>query len=79
MLVVNEAVEAFDAQSQRRVLHNVLAESRGRAVIWVTNRLVAGREFDQIVVMKDGKVAEQGSFDKLAGSGGNLSRLLDVA
>ncbi|MGH6620425.1 MAG: ABC transporter transmembrane domain-containing protein [Alphaproteobacteria bacterium] len=79
MLVVNEAVEAFDAQSQRRVLHNVLAESRGRAVIWVTNRLVAGREFDQIVVMKDGKVAEQGSFDKLAGPGGNLSRLLDVA
>jgi ABC-type multidrug transport system fused ATPase/permease subunit len=79
LLVVNEAAEVFDAQSQRRVLHNVLAESRGRSVIWVTNRLVAGREFDQIVVMKDGKVAEQGSFEKLAGSGGNLSRLLDVA
>jgi ABC-type multidrug transport system fused ATPase/permease subunit len=79
MLVVNEAAEAFDAQSQRRVLHNVLAESRGRTVVWVTNRLVAGRAFDQIVVMKNGRVAEQGGFETLAGSGGDLSHLLDVA
>jgi ABC-type multidrug transport system fused ATPase/permease subunit len=78
VLVVNEAVEAFDAQSQRRVLQNVLAECRGRTVVWVTNRLAAGRQFDQIIVMKDGKVAEQGSFETLE-SGGNLSRLLDVA
>ena len=79
LLVVNEAVEVFDAQSQRRVLHNVLAECQGRIVVWVTNRLVAGREFDQIIVMKDGKVAEQGSFETLSEAGGNLSRLLDVA
>jgi ABC-type transport system involved in cytochrome bd biosynthesis fused ATPase/permease subunit len=78
VLVVNEAVEAFDAQSQRRVLQSVLAECRGRTVFWVTNRLAAGRQFDQIIVMKDGKVAEQGSFESLE-SGGNLSRLLDVA
>jgi ABC-type multidrug transport system fused ATPase/permease subunit len=56
----------------------VLAECRGRTVFWVTNRLAAGRQFDQIIVMKDGKVAEQGSFESLE-SGGNLSRLLDVA
>jgi putative ABC transport system ATP-binding protein len=79
MLVVNEAAEVFDAQTQRRVLHNVLTESRGRTVVWVTNRLVAGRAFDQIVVMKDGRVAEQGSFETLAAPGGDLSHLLDVA
>ncbi|MEM9682403.1 MAG: ABC transporter ATP-binding protein, partial [Pseudomonadota bacterium] len=79
ILVANEAAEVLDAQSQRRVLHNVLEESRGRTVVWVTNRLVAGREFDQIVVMKAGKVTEQGSFEKLCEAGGNLSRLLDVA
>jgi ABC-type multidrug transport system fused ATPase/permease subunit len=45
----------------------------------VTNRLVAGREFDQIAVMKDGRVTERGSFDKLAEAGGNAARLLDVA
>ena len=79
ILVANEAAEVLDAQSQRRVLHNVLEESRGRTVVWVTNRLAAGREFDQIVVMKAGKITEQGSFETLCEAGGNLSRLLDVA
>ena len=79
ILIVNEATEVLDDESQRRVLHNVMAESRGRTVVWVTNRLVAGREFDQIAVMKDGKVAERGSFEKLAEAGGNAARLLDVA
>ncbi len=79
VLIANEAAEVLDDESQRRVLQNVLEESRGRTVLWVTNRLVAGRAFDQIAVMKDGKVTERGSYEKLAEAGGNAARLLDVA
>jgi len=79
VLIVNEAIEVLDAQSQGRVLQNVLKESQDRTVIWVTNRLAAGREFDRIAVMKGGKVTETGSFDSLSEAGGNFARLLDVA
>lgn len=79
VLIVNEAVEVLDADGQARVLRNVLAESEGRTVIWVTNRLAGGREFDQIAVMKGGKVTERGNFDQLSDAGGTLARLLDVA
>jgi ABC-type multidrug transport system fused ATPase/permease subunit len=65
ILIVNEAVEMLDADSQARVLRNVLAESENRTVVWVTNRLVGGRDFDQIAVMKGGKVTESGSFSRL--------------
>jgi ABC-type bacteriocin/lantibiotic exporter with double-glycine peptidase domain len=69
----------LDAEGQARVLRNVLSECEGRTVIWVTNRLTGGREFDQIIVMKGGKVSEQGSFDNLSEAGGNIATLLDVA
>lgn len=79
ILIVNEATEAFDAHGQDRILNAVLAERRGRGLIWVVNRLVGGDRFDQIVVMKDGKVVEQGSYAALAESGKTLDTLLQVA
>ena len=72
-------MEVLDAQSQARVLHNVLAESDGRTVVWVANRLFAGNEFDQIAVMKGGKVVQQGTFETLTKAGEYVARLLDVA
>ena len=43
------------------------------------NQVVSPQLFEQIVVMKDGKVVEQGSYDVLAGLDGSFSELLDVA
>ncbi len=79
ILIVNEAAEVFDQRTQEEILENMLEERRGQGLVWVMNRIVGAEHFDQIVVMDDGKVAEQGSFKSLAESGKTLNSLLRVA
>jgi ABC-type multidrug transport system fused ATPase/permease subunit len=79
ILIVNEAAEALDRLSQAELIERLHAEGAGRGLIWVMNQVVSPQRFEQIVVMKDGKVVEQGSYDVLAGLDGSLGELLDVA
>lgn len=79
ILIVNEAAEVFDQRTQEQILENLLAERHGQGLVWVMNRIVGAERFDQIVVMEDGKVAEQGSYETLAESGKTLNTLLRVA
>ncbi|MBG03197.1 MAG: multidrug transporter [Rhodospirillaceae bacterium] len=79
MTIINEATEALDVQTQERVIANVLEDCAGRGVIWVMNRAGAARHFDHVLVMQDGRVAEQGPFDELNGRAGAFKKLLDAA
>ncbi len=79
ILIVNEAAEVLDRQSQAELIERLHAAGAGRGLIWVMSQLVSPQLFEQIAVMKDGKVVEQGSYDVLAGLEGSLSELLDVA
>jgi ABC-type bacteriocin/lantibiotic exporter with double-glycine peptidase domain len=47
-----------------------------RTLIFMTHRLGRIHEADRIVVLADGKVAEQGSFEQLVHSQGLLSQFL---
>jgi len=79
LTIINEATEALDVQTQERVIANVLEDCSGRGVIWVMNRAGAARHFDHVLVMQDGRVAEQGPFDELNGRAGAFKKLLDAA
>jgi ABC-type bacteriocin/lantibiotic exporter with double-glycine peptidase domain len=47
-----------------------------RTLVFMTHRLGRIQEADHIVVLAEGKVAEQGNFKNLAYSGGLLSQFL---
>ncbi|MCY4240087.1 MAG: ABC transporter ATP-binding protein [Rhodospirillaceae bacterium] len=76
LLVVNEGISNLDGAAQRRVLDAVLKEMRGRGVIWSLHRPGFARNFDHVLVLKAGKVAEQGAFSELDKSGSALQELL---
>ena len=79
LMIINEATEAMDVSSQSRIIENVLGECEGRGLIWVLNRVAAARYFDHIIVMKGGRIVEQGTYDDLCARGSALNALLDVA
>lgn len=79
LTIINEATESLDVQTQDRVIGNVLQDCGGRGVIWVMNRVEAARHFQHVLVMQDGRVAEQGPYEELSERAGAFKKLLEVA
>ena len=66
VLLADEATAALDAETARTVTDSLL-NLKGLTRVVVTHRLEpsALRRYDGIIVMKNGRVSEQGSFDGL--------------
>jgi putative ABC transport system ATP-binding protein len=81
LLVVNEAVAAFDGRTQDRIRDNILAKAKkdNRGVVWIANRPAQAEPFEQIVVMQGGRIAAQGAPSDLAAKGGLYAELMASA
>ena len=78
VLIVNEAAAIMDGATQARILGSILESRRGKGVIWTLNRASAARRFGQVLVMRGGRLVEQGSFAELDEEGSELSKLMSV-
>ena len=78
LVIINEAADSLDQRSQALLVENVLGRRKEQGVIWVMNRPQNIEMFDPIIVMQDGKVAQQGAVDDLKRSGGAFAELLEM-
>jgi len=76
ILIMSEATAALDGATQTTILRNVLNEFKGRALVWILHRPSQARGFDQVIVMKGGKIVEKGTFDDLAAGQTALADLI---
>jgi ABC-type transport system involved in cytochrome bd biosynthesis fused ATPase/permease subunit len=65
LLLLAEAGNALDGASQAKVVANLLKEFKGRGLIWGLSRARFAKDFDLVVVMRAGRVVEQGTFEQL--------------
>lgn len=79
ILIINEAVDSLDPKSQARLVDNVLERRKDRGVLWVMNRPQRIEKFDRIILLQDGKIAEQGDARSLINGGGPVTELLASA
>jgi putative ABC transport system ATP-binding protein len=77
-LILNEATAGLDAASQVSVMEAIFKEFEGRGIIWAIERASMARRFDYIVVMRGGKVVEQGKIADLDVEGRVLRELMDA-
>ena len=78
LFVINEGISNLDGAAQRRVLEAVQKEMQGRGVIWSLHRPGFASSFDHVIVMKGGKVADQGRFEDVNKDGSAMRSLLDT-
>lgn len=79
IVVLDEATSALDAETEQVVQEGVEALCRGRTVIVVAHRLNTIRRADEIMVMEQGRLVEQGNFEGLLAKDGHFARLHAIA
>ncbi|MBR2710351.1 ABC transporter ATP-binding protein [Candidatus Saccharibacteria bacterium] len=75
ILVLDEATSALDSESEAAIQEALVNLMRGRTSIVVAHRLSTIAGLDEIVVLNDGKIVEQGSHKELLARGGEYAKL----
>ncbi|WP_136163093.1 ABC transporter transmembrane domain-containing protein [Sphingomonas flavalba] len=75
ILLLDEATSALDAESERLVQTALERLMANRTTVVVAHRLATVRAADRIVVMADGRIAEEGNHDSLSAANGLYARL----
>ncbi|MFC8449483.1 ATP-binding cassette domain-containing protein [Kitasatospora sp. NPDC057223] len=78
LLVLDEPTSDLDPRAEHRIFHNLRTLAAGRATILVTHNLDNAVLADRIVVMRGGRIAEEGTFAELAAGSGLFRELLDL-
>ena len=75
MLILDEATSSIDTRTEVRIQAAFARMMQGRTSFIVAHRLSTIREADVILVMKDGRIVEQGDHDTLLAQGGFYAKL----
>ena len=64
-ILFDEATSALDAENEKIIHDNLQSFFKGKTVIIVAHRLSTVKNADQIIVLKNGKIVEQGNHQEL--------------
>jgi len=73
--ILDEATSALDNATEARIQRALKTLTTGRTTFVIAHRLTTVREADQILVMQNGRLVEQGTFDELVKQGGLFAEL----
>ena len=76
VLILDEATSALDAVSEKEVSETLDSLGNSCTTFVVAHRLSTVRRADRIIVMKDGKVIESGTFDELRKQNGAFQEMI---
>lgn len=74
LLILDEATAALDAITESKIIDNI--KRRGCSILFIAHRLSTIRHCDEIIVLHQGKIVQQGSHDALAQQDGVYKNLL---
>ncbi len=78
ILLLDEATSALDTESEKVVQNALKNLMKNRTSIVIAHRLSTIQEADQIIVLENGKIEEQGTHNELIKSDGLYRRLIDM-
>ena len=78
ILLLDEATSALDTETEHDIQESLIAMGQGRTVLIIAHRLSTVVHADQIVVLEQGKIVEQGSHDELLDKEGRYSHLWNL-
>ena len=75
MLILDEATSSIDTRTEQQIQEAFDKLMKGRTSFIVAHRLSTIRNASLILVMKDGKIIEQGTHEELLAQGGFYNKL----
>ncbi|MEV5318832.1 ATP-binding cassette domain-containing protein [Streptomyces sp. NPDC052687] len=79
LLILDEPTSQMDPRGEHRIFLEIKRIAAERMTVVVTHQLENTRLADRIVVLREGRIVEQGSYDDLVHAGGLFAELVALA
>lgn len=79
ILILDEATSALDAESEAAVAESLQILCQGRTTFLIAHRFSSIRMAQRVVVLENGRVVAQGTFEELQAQPGTFRKLLEAA
>ena len=77
VVIFDDCLSAVDAKTENEIIGNLYRFLKGKTAIIITHRIFSLFDFDNILVLDDGKIAEQGRHADLLARNGYYRHLYD--
>lgn len=77
-VILDEPTAALDPIAESQMYQKYNEMTRGRSSVYISHRLASTRFCDRILMIADGKIAEEGTHDELIELGGKYAELYEV-
>ncbi len=78
ILILDEPTAALDARSEFEVFQRFAELTAGKSALFISHRFSTVRMADRIVVMENGRIAEDGNHEKLLNLGGLYAAMFEM-
>ena len=78
LLILDEPTAALDARSEFEVFHRFSELTAGKMAIFISHRFSTVRAAARILVLANGRIAEEGTHDQLASLGGRYAEMFEM-
>jgi ATP-binding cassette, subfamily B, bacterial len=78
LLILDEPTASLDARSECEVFQRFAELTAGKMALFISHRFSTVRMADRIVVLENGRIAEEGSHDELASMGGRYAEMFEM-
>ena len=75
ILLFDDCLSAVDTETEEQILNNLLKISKDRTTIIVSHRVSSAKNANQIIILEDGKIIQQGSHNQLVNQNGYYKEL----
>ena len=78
IVILDEATASVDADNERAIQEAISELCRDKTLLVIAHRLKTIRDADQILVITDGQIREQGTHDSLMAAGGIYAHMVEL-
>jgi ATP-binding cassette subfamily B protein len=78
ILILDEPTAALDARSEFEVFQRFAELTAGKMALFISHRFSTVRSADRIIVLENGRIAEEGSHDQLSRLGGRYAEMFEM-
>lgn len=75
MIILDDCLSAVDARTESEIIGNLYDYLTGKTAIIITHRIFSLFSFDQIVVLEEGRIVEQGTHETLLQANGYYTEM----